>query len=368
MNYFKYIYDYIYLFILVNIKKFYYYFNYFKKNNSILTLDGLLYIRGFILIIILDSLIIDDEPLWEPVEWSLVQTWLLFIFMFSWATEVIFSSRYGSYTNRDKKVWLGLYKTYWLLELWTMFNIFIVTVFITLPFYFEITYSVSYIILWWNWYNTIFFFKFISLFSLILIMLNLSLLNFRWVNYQFFYIPFLIVLIILIFFFFFQFFSIFFAYFTDIIDYKYKGWLDFNKLTTGPLKWGWGSAARDHFSYHKTPTVFWIKNDPLIVLSMLFINFFIFFSLFFLILKTLIVLRILYITHQLSYNTLIFFINSIKQFYYFLLYMVVFVFMSILYQLIRFPFDFYWFVKLINLFKLWFLIIFDFYLFFITLF
>lgn len=34
-------------------------------------------------ILLLDSILIDDEPILEPLEWSLWQSWLLFIFGFA---------------------------------------------------------------------------------------------------------------------------------------------------------------------------------------------------------------------------------------------------------------------------------------------
>jgi hypothetical protein len=41
------------------------------------------YINGFIFILFIDACLTDDEPLWEPIEWSLVQSWILFIFSFA---------------------------------------------------------------------------------------------------------------------------------------------------------------------------------------------------------------------------------------------------------------------------------------------
>ena len=66
--------------------------------------EGFIYIRGLFIIFFADALIADDEPLWEPVEWSLVQSWILFIFLFAWIAENLISSRYGNYTGRDKRV------------------------------------------------------------------------------------------------------------------------------------------------------------------------------------------------------------------------------------------------------------------------
>ena len=41
---------------------------------------GLYYIHGFIFILFIDFCLNDGEPLWEPVEWSLVQPCIIFIF------------------------------------------------------------------------------------------------------------------------------------------------------------------------------------------------------------------------------------------------------------------------------------------------
>ena len=81
--------------------------------NTIVT-DGLLYIKGLLVLCMVDAIIADDEPLCEPVEWSLIQSWILFIFLFAWIGENLISSRYGSYTGRDKRVWFSWYKTLFL--------------------------------------------------------------------------------------------------------------------------------------------------------------------------------------------------------------------------------------------------------------
>jgi hypothetical protein len=75
--------------------------------------DGFLYLRTLVIIFFVDATFTDDEPLWEPIEWSLVMTWILFIFIFAWIAENLITSRYGSYTGRDKRVWLGWFKTFW---------------------------------------------------------------------------------------------------------------------------------------------------------------------------------------------------------------------------------------------------------------
>lgn len=36
--------------------------------------EGAIFIRGLFITFFIDCLVVDDEPLWEPIEWSLVQT------------------------------------------------------------------------------------------------------------------------------------------------------------------------------------------------------------------------------------------------------------------------------------------------------
>jgi hypothetical protein len=43
---------------------------------------GYYYIQGCMTILLIDACLVDDEPLWEPLEWSMVQTWILVIFIF----------------------------------------------------------------------------------------------------------------------------------------------------------------------------------------------------------------------------------------------------------------------------------------------
>ena len=58
------------------------YFTWFLQVYTITIGDGFIYLRGLFIIFFVDALIADDEPLWEPIEWSLLQSWILFIFLF----------------------------------------------------------------------------------------------------------------------------------------------------------------------------------------------------------------------------------------------------------------------------------------------
>ena len=130
--------------------------------------EGAIYVRGLTLLFFFDALLTDDEPIWEPIEWSLVQSWILFIFAFAWIAENLITSRYGSYTGRDKRVWVAWYKTFWLIEWWYIMSLGATALFVITPFYHEISYALPLVVSWWNWYSRVFFFKFIATYSLIL--------------------------------------------------------------------------------------------------------------------------------------------------------------------------------------------------------
>ena len=145
--------------------------------------DGIIYLRGLAILFFFDAMLTDDEPLWEPVEWSLIQSWIMFIFAFAWIGENLISSRFGSYTGRDKRVWFSWYKTFWLIEGWYVLSLGAAALFVMVPFYHEISYTLPLVVSWWNWYSRVFFFKFISSYSLILYLayyLQLNLGSFHW--------------------------------------------------------------------------------------------------------------------------------------------------------------------------------------------
>jgi len=341
------------------------YFTFFKECFSKLlwkfvALDGLNFFKLLLVVLVIDSLVLDDEPIWEPLEWSVVQTWILYVYIFSWAAETIFSSRYGSYTNRDKVVWLGLFKAYYMFLFWILINIFIVTVFITLPFYFEITYLISYSVVWWNWLSSIFFFKFVSIFAIIVSLAQIFRFQLRWLNLTSLKIILITVIFLLSYLFYFNFLITWFSYFTDPNEFRNSGWSDLSRITNGSLKWGWGTETRDHFSYHKTPTIFWAKNDQLILSSLLFLNIFVFLYLFFLLLQVLVVYRVLTSSNELSYNMATFLISTLKQFLYLILSFGTLTTLSLFYQFLRFPFELAWFSKITYLSQIEWGIIWDF--------
>lgn len=304
------------------------------------------YLRNLLIILILDGLVLDDEPLWEPLEWSVLQTWIIYIYIFAWAAEVIFSSRYGSYTNRDKTVWLGLFKVYFFMKVWFIGNIIFVTVFVTMPFYFEITYAISYSVVWWNWFTAVFFFKFTTILTVALLLSIIVKAQIRWLVHASTYLFLGLISILLLYLLYFSFITTLFSFFVDSSEYRNSGWTNLSRVIHGPLKWGWGLDSRDHFSYHRTPSVFWYKNDALIASSMLFLNLFLFKFLFFLCLQSLAVTRALYHSHELSFNMMTYFVSTLKQFMYFIFGLSSLLFLSMVYQFMRLPFELYWFTRL----------------------
>ena len=55
----------------VHLNSLYLYFLYVFKTTFG---DGFVYLRGLFVILFIDALIADDEPIWDPVEWSLLQS------------------------------------------------------------------------------------------------------------------------------------------------------------------------------------------------------------------------------------------------------------------------------------------------------
>jgi hypothetical protein len=307
--------------------------------------EGFFYIRGLFLIFFTDACVTDDEPLWEPIEWSLVQTWIFFIFIFAWVAENLITSRYGSYTGRDKRVWFAWYKSFWLLEMWYAVSYGSAALFVIVPFYYELTYNISFVFSWWNWYTRVFFFKFISLYSLILLISYFFQLNVRWLNWKK-----LVILVITINFFigyllYSHFIMSFFGYFTDPLWYQKTRFIDYIQLSHEPLKWGWGPSKRDHFTYHKVSTVFWFKNDGPFAGAFLMIHLFFFLSLFFLYLYWIILLRKVISTKELTHTFTSCCVSSLRQFFYFFFLFYGLIMISFLTNYWRFPLEFLWIIN-----------------------
>lgn len=328
-----------------------FYIKFFKNilNSLRLTLNksfsfGFHYIKGFAFILFIDACLTDDEPLWEPIEWSLIQTWILFIFTFAWIAENLIVSRYGSYTGRDKRVWISWYKTFWLIEGYYVVNYGIVCIFVMVPYYFETNYNLSFIYSWWHWYSRTFFFKFISLYSIILLSTFLLQLNIKWLNWKKGLIIILFTNIFIAYLIYVHFIILFFGYFTDPVWYQKSRPVDYIQLSHEPSKWGWGPAKKDHFTYHNVKTVFWFKNDGPFASSFLFFHLFIFLCLFLLFFFWLSLLRRVWSTKELPITFTTYCVSSLRQFFYFFLFLYIFIFISFIINYARLPWEFFYFI------------------------
>ena len=303
---------------------------------------GFFYIQGFAFILFIDACLTDDEPLWEPIEWSLVQTWILFIFSFAWIAENLIVSRYGSYTGRDKRVWFSWYKTFWLIEGYYVINYGVACVFVIIPFYFETNYNLSFVYSWWHWYSRVFFFKFISVFTIILFISYYLQMSVRWLNWKKGLILILLINIFLSYLIYTQFIMTFFGYFTDPVWYQKTRPVDYIQLSHEPARWGWGSAKKDHFTYHNVKTVFWFKNDGPFAASFLFFQTFLFVCIFMLYIYWITLFRRVYAMKEIPLTYTTYCVSSLKQFFYFFLMFYIMIFLSYIFNYSRFPIEFLW--------------------------
>jgi len=306
---------------------------------------GFYYIRGVVFLLFIDACLTDDEPLWEPIEWSLVQSWILLIFAFAWIAENLIVSRYGSFTGRDKRVWMAWYKTFWLIEGFYALNYGAASIFVIVPFYFEQNYNVSFIYSWWHWYSRVFFFQFIASYSVILLMGHLLQINLRWINWKKGVIPILLINIFIAYLIYTHFIMVFFGYFTDPVWYQKSRPVDYIQLSHEPSRWGWGPAKKDHFTYHNVKTVFWFKNDGPFASSFLLFQLFLFVCLFFLFIFWLSLLRRVWSTKELPTTFVTYCVSALKQFFYFFLFFYILVFFSFLSNYMRLPWEYYYFLN-----------------------
>lgn len=304
--------------------------------------DGSLYLRGLFIIFFIDACLTDDEPLWEPIEWSLVQSWILFIFLFAWIAENLISSRYGSYTGRDKRVWFSWYKTFWLVEGWYLISLGAAALWVMVPHYHEVTYSMSFMVSWWNWFSRVFFLKFVALYSYTLLLAYYLQVSMRWWNWKKSLVFIALISLILFYLLYLHFFLSMFAYFTDPSWYTKTCWVDYVQVSHEPNKWSWGAAKRDHFSYHNSKTTFWFKNDGPFASAMLFFNIFFFISLFLLLFFWMTLLRRVYTTQEVTFTLATYCISSLRQFFYFFAFLFLFVIISYVFQYARMPNEFMW--------------------------
>jgi len=315
------------------------------------------YINGFIFILFIDACLTDDEPLWEPIEWSLVQTWILFIFAFAWIAENLIVSRYGSYAGRDKRVWMAWYKTFWLIEGYYVLNYGVAVILVMVPFYFELNYNLSFVYSWWNWFSKVFFYKFTLFYSIILLIALWLQINVRWVGFKKALFLISIINILLAYLLYTQFIIIFFGYFTDPIWYQRTRYVDYVQLSHEPAKWGWGSSKKDHFTYHGVRTVLWFKNDGPFATSFLFCQIFLFICLFCLFIYWVVLFRRVYSLSEVPMTYTTYCISSLKQFFFFFFYFYIFILLSFLSNYWRFPIEYFftceyrsWYLNLCNIF------------------
>lgn len=304
--------------------------------------EGILYLRGLFILFFFDAALTDDEPLWEPIEWSLTQSWIMFIFMFAWIGENLISSRYGSYTGRDKRVWFSWYKTFWLVEGWYILSLGATALFVIIPFYHELTYTLPLVVSWWNWYSRIFIFKFLGFYSLILyaayyLQINIGLYHWRKLLFLV-----LLINISLSYLLYTHFFITFFAYFTDPNWYHKTRLVDYIQLSHEPNKWSWGNSKRDHFSYHKSTTVFWFKNDIPFASALLLFHIMFFICLFSLYLYWLTLFRRIYTTQEVTFTYTTYCVAGLRQFYYYFSGIYILILFSFVTQYWRSPVENSW--------------------------
>ena len=300
---------------------------------------GFLYIRGFFVILFIDACLTDDEPLWEPIEWSLVQTWILVTFSFAWIAENLIVSRYGSYTGRDKRVWMSWYKTFWMIELFYVLNYGLVSAMVIVPFYYETNYNLSFVYSWWHWYSRVFFFKFLSIYSIVLILANLLQISVRWLNWKKGLILIILVNMFLAYLLYTHFIITFLGYFTDPTWYQKVRPIDYIQLSHEPGRWGWGTAKKDHFTYHNVKTVLWFKNDGPFASSFLLFQTFMFVCIFLTFLWWIVLCRRVYALKEIPQTFTTYCVSSLRQFLYLFLLLYIFVFLSYMSNYWRFPME-----------------------------
>ena len=303
---------------------------------------GFYHLRAIAFILFIDACLTDDEPLWEPVEWSLVQTWILFIFTFGWIAENLIVSRYGSYTGRDKRVWFSWYKTFYLIEIYYAINYGVATLFVIVPFYFETNYNLSFIFSWWHWFSRVFFFKLVSIFTIMLMISYVFQLSIRWLDWKKGLFLVVLINIFLSYLIYTHFIMLFFGYFTDPIWYQKTRPVDYIQLSHEPSRWGWGPAKKDHFTYHNVKTVFWFKNDGPFASSFLLFHQFFFLSLFALYIYWIALFRRIYSTKEIPLTYSTYCVSALKQFFYCFFMLYAFVLASYIFNYQRFPIEFLW--------------------------
>jgi len=214
--------------------------------------------------------------------------------------------------------------------------------FVIVPFYFETNYNLSFVYSWWHWYSRVFFFKFISLFSLILLMAHYLQINVRFINWKKGLLLIILINIFLSYLIFVHFIMTFLGYLTDPVWYQKTRPIDYVQLSHEPARWGWGPAKKDHFTYHNVKTVFWFKNDGPFASSFLLFHMFLFLCLFMLYFYWITLFRRVYSMQEIPLTLTTYCVSSLKQFFYFFMFMFLLVVISYLVNFARFPIEFSW--------------------------
>lgn len=307
--------------------------------------EGAFYLKGMAIVFFIDACLTDDEPLWEPIEWSLVQSWILFIFLFAWIGENLITSAYGSYTGRDKRVWFAWYKTFWLVEAWYALSLGLAALFVITPFYHELTYSTPFIVSWWTWYSRVFFCKFVTIYSLTLYVSYFLQINIRFFNWRKLLLCTVVINLFLSYLLYIHFFMSFFGYLTNPNWYLKNRLVDYIQLSHEPNRWGWGvtkPVKRDHFLQHRSTSLIWFKNDGPFASAFLFIHVYFFLCLFTLYLFWITLMRRAYATREFTYTFTTFCVSALKQFFYFFFFLYILVFMSFIINYWRAPIENHW--------------------------
>ncbi len=304
---------------------------------------GIYQIYGFLVILWVDVLLTDDEPLLEPIEWSMVQSWILFIFIFAWIGENLISSRYGSFTGKDKRLWAGWYRTFWLIDIWYAFNYFVTCIICVVPYYTELTYLLPLVNSWWNWYTRVFLFKFSFFLAIILYLSYWIQLNYRWVNWKKILVPVILINLLWGYLLYTQSIILLFGYFTDSDWYHTTKTVDYIQMSHEPFKWGFGSKKfRDNFGNHPSRTVFWFKYDGPFVASFLLFHAFFLVTIFIVYLYWIALFRRIWATREVPLTYTTYCVNNIRHFFYGFLFLYFFVVCSFIVQFLRLPPEYFY--------------------------
>nr|YP_010049538.1 hypothetical protein J6674_mgp15 [Strombidium cf. sulcatum]QPL15943.1 hypothetical protein [Strombidium cf. sulcatum] len=305
--------------------------------------QGIYQIYGFLVILWVDVLLTDDEPLLEPIEWSMVQSWILFIFIFAWIGENLISSRYGSFTGKDKRLWAGWYRTFWVLDMWYAFNYFVTCIICVVPYYTEVTYVLPLVNSWWNWYTRVFLFKFSFFLTIILFLSYWIQINYRWSNWKKILVPVILINILWGYLLYTQSIILLFGYFTDSDWYHTTKTVDYIQMSHEPFKWGFGSKKfRDNFGHHPSRTVFWFKYDGPFVASFLLFHALFLVTIFIVYIYWIALFRRIWATKEVPLTYTTYCVTNIRHFFYGFLFLYFFVVCSFLVQFLRLPPEYFY--------------------------